>query len=73
LHNKLIRYSYEWQVNNLKFGSWAKKLREELDKIGLGYIWQYPQDNSVSRTCKIIKESCREQQNLFANIREKRS
>jgi hypothetical protein len=31
-------------------------LREELDKTGLGYIWQESQKNNVSRTCKIIKE-----------------
>jgi hypothetical protein len=27
---------FEWQINNLKFGSWAKKLRGELNKTGLG-------------------------------------
>jgi hypothetical protein len=28
----------EWQISNLKFGSWAKKSGEESDKIGLEYI-----------------------------------
>jgi hypothetical protein len=46
---ELVRGWYEQQTNNLKFGSWAKKLSEELDKIGLGYIWQHPQQNGVSR------------------------
>jgi hypothetical protein len=44
---------YVWQISNLKFGSWAKKLCEELDNIGMGKILQHPQGNSVSRTCKI--------------------
>jgi hypothetical protein len=45
-------------ANNLKFGSWAKKLSDELNKIGLEYIWQDPKENSVSRICKQIKERC---------------
>jgi hypothetical protein len=40
-----------------KIGSWAKKLREELDRIALGYIWQDPQENGLSRTCKIKKDA----------------
>jgi hypothetical protein len=27
-------------MENLKVDSWAKKLKEELEKIGLAYIWQ---------------------------------
>jgi hypothetical protein len=34
--------------NYLKFGKWGKKLSGELNKIGLGYIWQDPK-NSVFR------------------------
>jgi hypothetical protein len=30
---------YEWQLNNLKVEDWAKKLKEELEKVGLQYIW----------------------------------
>lgn len=41
-------------VHNLKFGSWEKKLSEELNKIQLGYIWQDPKENSVSRICRKI-------------------
>jgi hypothetical protein len=48
---------YKRQINNLKFGSWANKLGEELDKIGLECIWQDPQENSASRTCKIEKDA----------------
>jgi hypothetical protein len=42
-------------TDNLKFGIWAKELREQLDKIGLKYIWQDPEKNSVSRTCKMMR------------------
>jgi hypothetical protein len=50
-------------------------VKEELAKVGLGYIWQNQQENSVSRACKIIEERCNdtEKQNLFVNIRGKRS
>jgi hypothetical protein len=59
----------------LKIKSLAKKLSEELNKMGLEYIWVDPKENSVSRICKQIKERCSDtkRQNLFANIREKRS
>jgi hypothetical protein len=66
---------YEWQVNNLEFDSWARKLSEQLSKIGLGYIWQDLRVNTVSGICKKIKERCNdiEQQNLFAKIKDKSS
>jgi hypothetical protein len=34
---ELVRVCYEWQINNLKFGSWAKKVSEELNKTCLEY------------------------------------
>jgi hypothetical protein len=33
-------------------------LSEELNEIGFGYIWQDPQENSVSKTHKKITEHC---------------
>jgi hypothetical protein len=36
---KLIRGCYVWQISNLKFGTWAIKLSEELDKIELGCVF----------------------------------
>jgi hypothetical protein len=33
-------------------------LSEEFNKIGLGYIWQDPKDNSMSRMYEKIKERC---------------
>jgi hypothetical protein len=36
---ELIRVCFEWQVNNLKFDSWASKLSEQLSKIGRTKIY----------------------------------
>jgi 1,2-phenylacetyl-CoA epoxidase catalytic subunit len=36
--SELVKICYEWQMNNLKVDGWAKKLKEELDKMGLTYI-----------------------------------
>jgi hypothetical protein len=35
---ELVRVCYEWQINNLEFDSWARKLSKQLSKIGLGYV-----------------------------------
>jgi hypothetical protein len=59
-------------VLNLELESWARKLSEQLSKIGLGCIWQ---DQRVEFVKKKEEERCTdtERQNLFANIKEKRS
>jgi hypothetical protein len=49
---ELLRVCYKWQVNNLEFHSWAKKLSEQLSKIGLVYIWQDLRVNTVSGICR---------------------
>jgi hypothetical protein len=35
--SELVKMCYEWQMNNLKLNGWAKKLKEELEKMGLAY------------------------------------
>jgi hypothetical protein len=72
---ELIRVCYKWQVNNLEFDSWARKLSKQLSKIGLGYIWQDLRMNTVCGISIEIKERRNDtkRQNLFANIKEKRS
>jgi hypothetical protein len=35
---ELVRVCYEWQVNNLEFESWARKLSKQLSKIGRIYL-----------------------------------
>jgi hypothetical protein len=53
----------------------ARKLSEQLSKTGLGYIWQDLNINTGGGICKKIEDRCNdiEQQNLSANIKEKRS
>jgi hypothetical protein len=48
---ELVRVCNEWQVNNLEFDSWEKKLSEQLSKIKLGCIWQVLRVNTVSEIC----------------------
>jgi hypothetical protein len=71
----LVRVCFEWRVNNFEFDSWASKLNEQLNKIGLGYIWHGLSVNTVSEISKRNKERCNdiEGQNLFAKIKEKMS
>jgi hypothetical protein len=59
------------QLKILKLG----KENEKLDKTAQEYIWQDPQENSMSRTGKEIKESYSDtkQQNLLTNTQEQKS
>jgi len=34
--------------------SWARRLREELDTIGLGYLWQIARPAEIRTTCHSI-------------------
>jgi len=34
----LVWSCYDWKLGNLKLGTWAVHLGEELDKMGLGYV-----------------------------------
>jgi hypothetical protein len=36
--SEFVKICYEWQMNNLKADGLAKKLKEELEKMGLAYI-----------------------------------
>jgi hypothetical protein len=38
----------------LQFGSWLKKLNEQLSKIRLEYIWQDLRENSVTAVKRIL-------------------
>jgi hypothetical protein len=55
---EIVITCYKWQINNLKVESWAKKLKEELEKIGLVYIWQSRAESNAIKICKIIRERC---------------
>jgi hypothetical protein len=54
---EIVRACYECQINNLKGNSWAKKLKEELENIGLAYIWQSKFEINVN-ICRLIRERC---------------
>jgi hypothetical protein len=60
------RVCYEWRLNNPKVHGWARKLKEELGKIGLAYVWQ-SQLGSNGNICNTIRETCNdiERQNIF--------
>jgi hypothetical protein len=68
---EIVRACCEWQINGLNVDGWAKKLKEEMEKIGLAYIWQSQSEINVS-VCKIIREICNdiERQNIFSTINE---
>jgi hypothetical protein len=71
----LVRLCYDWQINNVQYDGWAKKLEKELNKIGLGHIWRNPTENQRGTVRKEVKERCNDikRQNFFANLSEKRS
>jgi hypothetical protein len=51
----------------MRFESWAKKMKEESESIGLAHIWHSQQEWDTSRLRRIIIERCNdiEKQNLF--------
>jgi hypothetical protein len=69
---ELIKLCYEWQMKNLKVDSWAKKLKDELEKMGLAYISQNQTEINVN-ICNIIRESWNDiqKQNMFADLNVK--
>ena len=34
-------------TDHMEFGSWAKELSEQLDKLGLGLMWHKPEEINV--------------------------
>jgi hypothetical protein len=59
----------------MRFESWAKKVKEELESIGLAYIWHSQQLWGTSRLRRIIRGWCNdiERQNLFLIMSQKMS
>jgi hypothetical protein len=57
----------------MRFESWAKKIKEELESIGLAYMWHSQHEWDTSRLRRIIRERCNdtERQNLSLIISEK--
>jgi hypothetical protein len=67
------RICYEWRKENMKVRSWAKKFKEELERIGLEHIWHCLDGRNEKEICQIIKTRCRgiQRQTTIANIRGK--
>jgi hypothetical protein len=55
--SEFVKMCYDWQMKNLKVDGWTKKLKEELEKMGLAYIWQNQTEINVT-ICKIVRERC---------------
>jgi hypothetical protein len=56
---QIVRTCYEWQINNLNAEGWARKLKQELEKMGLAYtIWQNQAESNANKICKVIRERC---------------
>jgi hypothetical protein len=70
-----VRQCYEWQKASMRFESWAKKMKEELESIGLAYIWHSQQEWDTSRLRRIIRGRCNdtERKNFFSIMSEKMS
>jgi hypothetical protein len=57
----------------MRFKSWAKKMKEELESTGLAYIWHSQQEWDTSRLRRIIRGGRNdiERQNLFSIMSKK--
>jgi 1,2-phenylacetyl-CoA epoxidase catalytic subunit len=67
----LVRVCYDWQIHNVQYGGWAKKLEKELNKIGLEHSWQNPTENQRGTVCKEVKERCNDiERHFFTDLRE---
>jgi hypothetical protein len=71
----LFRQCYERQKGNMRFESWMNKMKEELESIGLAYVWHSQQEWDTSRLRRIIRGRCNdiERQHLFSIMSKKRS
>jgi hypothetical protein len=73
--HEVVKNCYVWQRDNIKFESWSKRVKEELEKIGLAFIWQNQGESYNDAICRVVKEKCNntEKQNLFSRPSEKMS
>jgi hypothetical protein len=55
---ELIKKCFEWQIDNMKFGSWTKKLKDELERTGMAYICHNPQESNAKTLLKLITQMC---------------
>jgi hypothetical protein len=65
-----MRQGYDWQVGQPRVECWDRRLREELDAIGLDYIRQNVRETGIRSMCHIIKLRCADIQTWLAEMRE---
>jgi hypothetical protein len=51
----LLQCCYDYQTQNLKWEGWVISLRNEIHKIGLGYIWLAREGRDLKDICQMIK------------------
>jgi hypothetical protein len=44
-----VRQCYEWKKGNMRFESWAKAIKQELESVGLAYIWHSQQKRDTNQ------------------------
>jgi hypothetical protein len=71
-NQELVKKCYDWQKDNIKSDSWAKRVKEELEKIGLASFWQNQYEHNNSVMCRVVKGRCDDikRQNLFLRLSE---
>jgi hypothetical protein len=67
--DELVRVCYDWQINNVQYDSWAKKLEKKLNKIGLGHIWQNElRIRTAQRVKKLNRDVMISNNKMFSHI-----
>jgi hypothetical protein len=72
-NQELVKKCYDWQKDNIKSDSWAKRVEEELETIGVASVWQNQYEHNNSAVYRVVKRRCDdiERQNLFSRLSEK--
>jgi hypothetical protein len=67
-NQELVKKCYDWQKDNIKSDSWAKRVKEE--NTGLASIWQNQYEHNNSAIYRVVKGRCNdiERQNLFSRL-----
>jgi hypothetical protein len=54
----LLKCSYEWQSENLKWDGCTRNLSDELYKFGLGYLWLDRHGRYFKNMCQVNNTRC---------------
>jgi hypothetical protein len=53
-----VKQSYRWQQRNISVRSWTMEFKEELDNIGLAFVWTKKQECDLREITKIMEGRC---------------